>query len=98
MTGLTQEVQIRLGIEVEDETILVGLLPEDDGASHDLEQAIVNVLTTALDSPDFRELLCTYGLAIRRGEVRAFTQQIAMVLPGSGLVHPVAHVVDQHAM
>lgn len=98
MTGHTQEVQVRLGIEVEDESVLVGHLPEDRDASHDIEHAIVGALTSALDSHDFRDLLSSYGLAIRRGEIRAFTQQIAMVMPGSGLDHPVAQAMDHHVM
>ena len=93
MNHLTHEVQVRLGIEVEDESVLLGNLPEPADAE-DIERAIVWTLTTALDTRAVREVLSSYGLAIRRGEVRAFAPSVATVMPGSGLDHTVAQAAD----
>ena len=93
MNHLTHEVQVRLGIEVEDESVLLGNLPEPADAE-DIERAIVWTLTTALDARAVREVLSSYGLAIRRGEVRAFAPSVATVMPGSGLDHTVAQAAD----
>ena len=93
MNHLTHEVQVRLGIEVEDESVLLGNLPEPADAE-DIERAIVWTLTTALDTRAVREVLSSFGLAIRRGEVRAFAPSVATVMPGSGLDHTVAQAAD----
>ena len=93
MNHLTHEVQVRLGIEVEDESVLLGNLPEPADAE-DIERAIVWTLTTALDARAVRDVLSSYGLAIRRGEVRAFAPSVATVMPGSGLDHTVAQAAD----
>ncbi|WP_159602146.1 hypothetical protein [Agromyces humi] len=93
MNHLTHEVQVRLGIEIEDESVLLGNLPEPADAE-DIERAIVWTLTTALDARAVREVLSSYGLAIRRGEVRAFAASVATIMPGSGLDHTVAQAAD----
>ena len=93
MNQLTHEVQVRLGIEIEDESVLLGNLPEL-ADPEDIERAIVWTLTTALDTRAVREVLSSYGLAIRRGEVRAFAPSVATVMPGSGLDHTVAQAAD----
>ena len=93
MNHLTHEVQVRLGIEVEDESVLLGNLPEPADAE-DIERAIVWTLTTALDTRAVREVLSSYGLAIRRGEVRAFAPSVATIMPGSGLDHTVAQAAE----
>ena len=41
MNGFTHEVQVRLGIEVEDESVLTSHLSDDSDAPRDIEQAIV---------------------------------------------------------
>ncbi len=97
MNGRIHEVQARLGIEVEDESVLLSHLPEDP-APLEIEQAIVWALTTALDSPVVRDLLASYGLAVRRGEVRGFTPFVATVMPGSGLDHPMAEAAEPTVM
>ena len=94
MNPLTHEVQVRLGIEIEDESVLLGNLPEPADEPEDIERAIVWTLTTALDTRAVRDLLSSYGLAIRRGEVRAFAPSVATVMPGSGLDHTVAQAAD----
>jgi hypothetical protein len=94
MNAVTHEVQARLGIEVEDESVLISHLPDDPDGPGEIDRAIVWTMTTVLDSPVFRDLLSTYGLAVRRGEVRVFTPYLAAVLPGSGLDHPVAQAAD----
>ena len=94
VNAVTREVQARLGIEVEDESVLISHLPEDPDGPGDIERAIVLAITTVLDSPVFRNLLSTYGLAVRRGDVRVFAPFVATVLPGSGLDHPVAQAAD----
>jgi hypothetical protein len=93
MNQLTHEVQVRLGIEIEDESVLLGNLPEL-ADPEDIERAIVWTLTTALDTRAVREVLASYGLAIRRGEVRAFAPSVATVMPGSGLDHTVAQAAE----
>ena len=93
MNHLTHEVQVRLGIEVEDESVLLGNMP-DPADAEDIERAIVWTLTTALDTRAVRDVLSSYGLAIRRGEVRAFAPSVATVMPGSGLDHTVAQAAD----
>ncbi len=93
MNHLTHEVQVRLGIEIEDESVLLGNMP-DPADAEDIERAIVWTLTTALDTRAVREVLSSYGLAIRRGEVRAFAPSVATVMPGSGLDHTVAQAAD----
>ena len=98
MNGRTHEVQARLGIEVEDESVLLSHLPEDPDAPQEIEQAIVWALTTALDSRVMRDLLASYGLAVRRGEVRGFTPFVATVMPGSGLDHSVAQAAEPTVM
>ena len=94
MNAVTHEVQARLGIEVEDESLLISHLPEDPDTPEDIERAIVWTITTALDSTVVRDLLSSYGLAVRRGEIRIFTPFVATVMPGSGLDHPVAQAAD----
>lgn len=94
MNRRTHDVQVRLGIEVEDESVLISHLPEDANSPEEIERAIVWTLTTALDSIAVRDLLSSYGLAIRRGEVRIFTPYAATVMPGSGLDHPVAQAAE----
>jgi hypothetical protein len=94
MNGLTHEVQARLGIEVEDESALISHLPEEPDTPQQIEQAIVWALTTALDSRVVRDLLSSYGLAVRRGEVRSFSPFLATVMPGSGLDHPLAQAAE----
>jgi hypothetical protein len=94
MKGTTHEVQVRLGIEVEDESLLSSHLSDDPDALVEIEQAIVLALTTALDSRVVRDVLDSYGLAVRRGEVRAFTPFVATVMPGSGFDHTVAQAAD----
>ncbi len=94
MSPPTHEVQVRLGIEVEDDSLLLSHLPDEPEASEDIGRAIVLALTTAFDSHAVRDELSAYGLAVRRGEVRLFTQQVATVMPGSGLDHPVAQAAD----
>ena len=64
----------------------------------DIEQAIVLALTTALDSPVVGDVLESYGLAVRRGEVRAFTPFVATVMPGAGFDHTVAQAADPLVM
>ncbi|MDR6905452.1 hypothetical protein J2X63_001138 [Agromyces sp. 3263] len=93
MNHLTHEVQVRLGIEIEDESVLLGNMP-DPADAEDIERAIVWTLTTALDTRAVRDVLSSYGLAIRRGEVRAFAPSVATVMPGSGLDHTVAQAAD----
>ncbi len=61
---------------------------------YDIEQAIVLALTTALDSRVVRDVLDSYGLAVRRGEVRVFTPFVATVMPGTGFDHTVAQAAD----
>ncbi len=90
----THEVQVRLGIEVEDESVLISHLSDDRHAPEDIEQAIVWALTTALDSRAVRDLLSSYGLAVRRGEVRSFTPFVATVMPGTGFDHTVEQAAD----
>jgi len=97
MNGFTHEVQVRLGIEVEDESVLTSHLsddPDSPDAPMDIERAIVLALTTALDSHVVRDVLDSYGLAVRRGEVRAFTPFVATVMPGRGFDHTVAQAAD----
>ena len=94
MNRLSHEVQVRLGIEVEDEAVLISHLPEDANSPEEIERAIVWTITTALDSTAVRDLLASYGLAIRRGEVRTFTPYAATVMPGSGFDHPVAQAAE----
>jgi hypothetical protein len=98
MNGRTHEVQARLGIEVEDESVLISHLPEDPDTPPEIEQAIVWALTTALDSHVVRDLLSSYGLAIRGGEVRSFSRFLATVMPGSGLDHPLAQAAEPTMM
>jgi hypothetical protein len=94
MSPPTHEVQVRLGIEVEDDSLLLSHLPDEPDAAEDIKRAIVLALTTVFDSHALRDELSTYGLAVRRGEVRLFTQHVATVMPGSGLDHPVAQAAD----
>jgi hypothetical protein len=94
MNGSTHEVQVRLGIEVEDESVLTSHLSDDPNAPEDIEEAIVLALTTAMDSRVVRDVLSSYGLAVRRGEVRVFTPFVATVMPGTGLDHTVAQAAD----
>jgi hypothetical protein len=94
MNGSTHEVQVRLGIEVEDASVLSSHLGDDPEASIAIEQAIVLALTTALDSRVVRDVLDSYGLAVRRGEVRLFTPFVATVMPGTGFDHTVAQAAD----
>ena len=94
MKGTTHEVQVRLGIEVEDESLLSSHLSDDPDALVEIEQAIVLALTTALDSRVVRDVLDSYGLAVRRGEVRLFTPFVATVMPGTGFDHTVAQAAD----
>lgn len=98
MNAVTHDVQARLGIEVEDEAILVSHLPDGSAAPEDIERAVVWAITTALDSTVVRELLFSYGLAVRRGEVRSFTPFAATVMPGSGLDHPVEQAAEPLTM
>jgi hypothetical protein len=85
MDVLTHEVQVRLGVEIEDESALAHHHSLAGDAPPDTEQAIVRALTNALDSRVFRDLLAECGLAVRRGEVRIFSQHASPVLPGAGL-------------
>lgn len=94
MNGSTHEVQVRLGIEVEDESVLTNHLSDSSDEPIDIDQAIVLALTTALDSRVVRDVLESYGLAVRRGEVRVFTPFVATVMPGAGFDHTVAQAAD----
>jgi hypothetical protein len=47
-----------------------------------------------LDSRVVRDLLSSYGLTVRRGEVRSFSPFLATVVPGSGLDHPLAQAAE----
>lgn len=94
MDGSTHEVQVRLGIEVEDESVLTNHLSDGSDEPIDIDQAIVLALTTALDSRVVRDVLDSYGLAVRRGEVRVFTPFVATVMPGAGFDHTVAQAAD----
>jgi hypothetical protein len=98
MNAVTREVQARLGIEVEDESVLISHLPDDLNGPGAVERAVVLAITTALDSHVFRNLLSAYGLAVRRGEVRAFAPFVATVMPGSGLDHTVAQAAEPLVM
>jgi hypothetical protein len=94
MDGLGHEVQVRLGVEIEDEPALTHLHSLVSDAAPDTEQAIVWALTNALDSRVFRDLLAEYGISVRRGEVRIFSQHASPVLPGAGLEHPIPQIAD----
>jgi hypothetical protein len=98
MNAVTHDVQARLGIEVVDESLLISHLLEDSNTEDDVERAIVWAITTALDSPVLRDLISSYGLAVRRGEVRSFTPIVATVMPGSGLEHSVAQAAEPLTM
>lgn len=94
MNGFTHEVQVRLGIEVEDMSVLTSHLADHPGAPVEIQEAIVLAVTTTLDSRVVRDVLDSYGLAVRRGEVRAFTPFVATVMPGTGFDHTVAQAAD----
>ena len=94
MDGLSHEVQVRLGVEIEDEPALAHHHAFASDAPPDTEQAIVWALTNALDSRAFRDLLAEYGIAVRRGEVRLFSQHASPVLPGAGLDQPIPQIAD----
>jgi hypothetical protein len=88
------EVQVRLTIAVEDAALLLSQLSDGPDARCDLDRAIVLALTTAVNSHVVREKLSTYGLAVRRGEVRVFADPATTLMPGSGLDHTVAEAAD----
>ena len=91
----TQDLQVRLGVEVEDESVLLRHVSIGGRPQADLDQAIVWCLTSALDSPAFRDVLSHYGLAIRRGDVHLYSPHFSTILPGGGLEHPAAEAADQ---
>ncbi|WP_395245716.1 hypothetical protein ACGGZK_07845 [Agromyces sp. MMS24-K17] len=84
----TRELQVRLGVEVEHEDLLLDHVTVGGDPKAGTDEAIIWCLTSVLDSHAFRDLLTEYGLAVRRGEVRSFSPHVTTILPGTGLDHP----------